>query len=732
VAEDFSQTFPLAVQELEWFFQSSKDILLVIDQKGLIQYVNSAWERVLGFSLGDIQGKHYQTLLHPADIESSKEIIEKDYSKEEYEPVENRYRCKDGSYRWLKWNSFRQAKDGFIYLMAYDINQEKLLRKQLIESYEYYRSFLQDTRDAVDVVDLEGRVLEVNRAFERIYGWSKAEVAGHPLSVIPDSHKKEFEQLKEKVLAGERVINFETIRRTKSGKHINVSLTVSPIYDRQGEISSISCTSRDITDLIESRRQLVDSKLELERATERLSDVLESMVDGFIIVGTDWKIIYINKEAKTLWNGQEKQLVGRSIWEVFPKTIIKQYEERFRYSLHTKTPVRFKVLNDLNGRYYEISTSPSSIGISVNIRDIHDQETYLAKLKKTEEHIRAITENINEVFCIIPKDQKTITYISPAYEKISGLPAKELYDNPKNYYESVYPEDQEKVRRYLQNFIEEPHELEYRIIHKERGIRWIRSRKTIVRNVQQNPEYYITVSEDITELKEKDMLIRKGDKLGVVGQLAAGIAHEIRNPLTAIKGFVQLWGQNTDGKYSEIILSELQRIESIMNEFLMLAKPHQEMSLEPRNLNGLLSEVIMLMNAEALLKNVEMVTDYTDDLHPVLCEVKQIKQVVVNLVKNAIEAMPNGGKLTVRTENLPNGFVSLQILDQGVGISKERIARLGEPFFSNKEKGTGLGLMVSFKIIENHKGTIEFKSEPDEGTTVEIRLPSYQNAGADS
>ncbi|MED0665771.1 ATP-binding protein [Bacillus badius] len=195
-------------------------------------------------------------------------------------------------------------------------------------------------------------------------------------------------------------------------------------------------------------------------------------------------------------------------------------------------------------------------------------------------------------------------------------------------------------------------------------------------------------------------------------------------PSVPLKGFTQLWGQETHHKYSQIILAELDRIESIMQEFLMLAKPNQEMFFVEKKMNDILRDTIAFMEPEAMLYGVELILELAEELPLARVEEKQIKQVMLNLIKNAIEAMPDGGQVTIRTKKAGDDSIGIEVVDNGVGISQERIPHLGEPFYSNKEKGTGLGLMVSFKIIEHHKGKIFFESEEGKGTKVEIRLPS--------
>jgi PAS domain S-box-containing protein len=229
---------------------------------------------------------------------------------------------------------------------------------------------------------------------------------------------------------------------------------------------------------------------------------------------------------------------------------------------------------------------------------------------------------------------------------------------------------------------------------------------------------------DITQLKKTEELLQKSEKLAVVGELAAGLAHEIRNPLTTLKGFTQLIeSQNGQANktYIDLMLSELERIEMITNEFMAVAKP-QVIKFQEHDLIALTKQVLSFSAAQALLKNVNIIEHFDDINATIICEGNQIKQVLINLIKNAIEAMPNGGKLKISVQQVEN-VLQIKIKDSGMGIPKEILPKLGEPFYTLKEKGTGLGLMVSFRIIESHKGTISFESVENEGTTVIITLP---------
>lgn len=235
----------------------------------------------------------------------------------------------------------------------------------------------------------------------------------------------------------------------------------------------------------------------------------------------------------------------------------------------------------------------------------------------------------------------------------------------------------------------------------------------------------LTIGKDITEKKEHtERLLLKSEKLALLGQMAAGIAHEIRNPLTSIKGFIQLFKSNQlEETYYNIVLSELDRINSIVGEFLVLAKPSASIFVE-KDIKELIKDVITLMSTQSIINNIQIFSEFDPDLPKICCEEAQLKQVFLNLFKNAIEAMPNGGKIELKVKLIEAGTISVQLIDQGIGISPERLPTLGEPFYTTKEKGTGLGLMTCYKIIESHKGGMTIQSEVNKGTTIQLTLPT--------
>lgn len=231
---------------------------------------------------------------------------------------------------------------------------------------------------------------------------------------------------------------------------------------------------------------------------------------------------------------------------------------------------------------------------------------------------------------------------------------------------------------------------------------------------------------DISERKKNEELLINAEKLSIAGQLAAGIAHEIRNPLTSLKGFMQLiaTGRVQNNRYYGIMNAELIRIETIISELLMLSKP-QAYEYAFIDIRQLLKETVAGLGMLAKQNNVRI--EYEQEKHPQSLWVQgvdtQLRQVLVNIVKNAIESMHSGGIVKIRLFLETDHMIGIHIQDEGIGIPQEQLAKIGQPFYTTKDKGTGLGLMVTYKIIENHDGHIEAESELGIGTTFSIRLP---------
>ncbi|WP_070120445.1 ATP-binding protein [Bacillus marinisedimentorum] len=270
-----------------------------------------------------------------------------------------------------------------------------------------------------------------------------------------------------------------------------------------------------------------------------------------------------------------------------------------------------------------------------------------------------------------------------------------------------------------------PYNIEYRVIRKDGAVRTVYERGEVTFDRAGQPEWMCGTMQDITDRKNTEVHLANSEKLSLLGQLAAGVAHEIRNPLTSLRGFIQLMQSGIDEKeiYYDIMLAELDRIEFIVKEFLSLAKP-QHSPYTKLDVTVLLDETVKLLESQANLKNIRISVSSDSSIPLIYGSDNQLKQVFINIIKNAMDATNHGGSISIRV-TVPEPYnVSIEIEDEGEGIPESQLKRIGEPFYTTKEKGTGLGIMVCRRIIEAHSGSIDFKSEAGRGTTVSIILQS--------
>jgi signal transduction histidine kinase len=245
----------------------------------------------------------------------------------------------------------------------------------------------------------------------------------------------------------------------------------------------------------------------------------------------------------------------------------------------------------------------------------------------------------------------------------------------------------------------------------------------------ENAIMYSDLMKQFQELKEtKDQLVQS-EKLAALGTMAAGIAHEIRNPLTSLQLFVQMMAERYDDrefreKFTQIVPPEIERLNRIVNDLVSFAKP-SKLIREPVQINDILDKTIRLSEISFRKFNVKVVKEFSE-VPMVTVDSQQMMQIFLNLIMNGSQAMPTGGTLTVRTYYLNdiNKKVCIDIKDTGVGISEENLKKLFAPFFTTKEGGTGLGLAITRRIVEEHKGEVKIKSKVGEGTTFTVELPA--------
>lgn len=351
------------------------------------------------------------------------------------------------------------------------------------------------------------------------------------------------------------------------------------------------------------------------------------------------------------------------------------------------------------------------------IQDISNRKLTEEKLREGEERYHRIVEESPDGVIIL-REERCLFINQTGVEMLRLKGKHDIVGRP--IYDFVHPDDH--------------HRLKQRDMHKDSigpiEERFIRmdgkvidvELKTIPTIYQDKPAIHV-IMRDISERKQTQDLIINSEKLTIAGQLAAGIAHEVRNPLTAIKGFFQMMEKDLKGNkmYFDVISSEINRIETILNELLVLARP-QQVKYERKNIEIIINHVITLLKTQSNLNSIELIKSIEPNLPLIQCNENQLKQVFINFLKNSIEAMEKGGRITIEIRKHHTDTIMIRIIDQGSGIPEHLLSKIGEPFFTTKEKGTGLGLMICKNIIEEHKGNLKIDSSSN-GTKVEILLP---------
>ncbi|SHS99330.1 histidine kinase with cyclic nucleotide-binding domain [Mycobacteroides abscessus subsp. abscessus] len=407
------------------------------------------------------------------------------------------------------------------------------------------------------------------------------------------------------------------------------------------------------------------------------------------------------------------------------------YEKDEKYhaiiqDLNRRGSVRDELLFQMyNGqmKYLEFSTKLYVVdGYHMTIfRNVTERYQMEKKLRESEQKFRKIFEGSLDGMLLWDENQRIID-VNPAGEKylkvskyeVVGKTMRDLLIN------CHFPDDE--LNEVMKNLMIEGHATGTITLTTRSG-KTLHYEYSTKQNVVSNLS--LTTFRDVTEKLEMEANLHKSDTLSVIGQLAAGVAHEIRNPMTALKGFIQLLEDSSEGKHSmyfDVISTELNRIDAIINEFLILAKP-QAIKFVEHSITQIMSETVNLLGAQAVLYNVQFLLHYDDDLPSLICEPNQLKKVFINMIKNGIEVMPSGGFITITMNQTTDNRIHISIKDEGYGIPEEKLKKLGQPFYTTKERGTGLGLMVSYRIIEEHEGTIKVESEVGKGTVFHVYLP---------
>ncbi|WP_409344688.1 PAS domain S-box protein [Paenibacillus sp. MBLB4367] len=613
---------------------------------------------------------------------------------------------------------------------AHLIDNEAPPSQKAPQQDQLYMSFFEHHPDAIFSYDLKGTLTDANPAAARMLGFEEEEeLRGANLHslIVPKNEDQRLRAFAH--AAGGMHYEYEAAFRHKQGHVLDVIVKSFPVIV-ENEVVGVFETARDIT----PSQQIFE---DLKSTKEQLEFYLRNTEDAITVVDSNLRVVKANKSFETIFGWTEKELLGKEL-PTIPDHLKQEIEDIQIKLLHSQNVIAYDTIRQRkDGSLIDISNFASPLFDSKGnpvayvliSKDITERKRMSEALMESEKRLRTLIDALPDIVVFkddqgrwIEANHTALVTFQLDNVDYQGKTDSELAECNGFYRETL-----------LQCMVSDLLAWETgSLIRGQENIPKLSGRDTVC-DIFKIPVYHtdgarkglVVIGRDITELKHTEALLRKSEKLAVVGQLAAGIAHEIRNPLTTLKGFLSLLESQLNAKsrnYLDIMRSEIEQMEWITNQFMTVAKP-QAVRFHRHDLRVLIGQVTTLLYPYATMHNVQITMETEADFPFVECDGNQLKQVFINILKNAIEAMPQGGQIEIKMKRIGPDTVSVRITDHGCGIPQDRILHLGEPFYSLKEKGTGLGLMVCYKIMKEHSGTVHIESEVARGTTVEIRLP---------
>ncbi|MBP2642588.1 MAG: sasA 14 [Firmicutes bacterium] len=339
-------------------------------------------------------------------------------------------------------------------------------------------------------------------------------------------------------------------------------------------------------------------------------------------------------------------------------------------------------------------------------------------LTNKELQYRILENSIDIIFYFQIMPETKMKYISPSILAITGYSSKEYGTDPELFYRIIHPDDQSSFDNYIS---QEPECRQspfiMRLLRNDNTPLWVEQKLLPVYNASGNLISLDSIIRDITIRKKLEHMSSMLDRMNLVGNMAATVAHEIRNPLTTVRGYLQILARKTeyerDKDKFKLVISEIDRANSIIGEYLSLSREKMT-RLKICSLNVIVESVFPLIQADAVSSKIFSYLSLSP-VPELLLDENEIRQLLLNLVRNGIEAMPNGGNLTIGTFT-DDSSVILSVSDQGMGIPPHVLDKIGTPFITTKNKGTGLGLPICYQIAHRHNATIKIDTS-NQGTT---------------
>jgi PAS domain S-box-containing protein len=632
-----------------------------------------------------------------------------------------------------------QKSKKYTLKMEQEIEERRRTERALAESEKKYRILVENSSDIVFTANPKGNFTYVNPVAERITGFPRSELIGkHYLSFVrPDFHE-EIDALYRKQFY-EKIPNiyFEFPIITRDGTTKWIGQNVQLIKDNE-KIMGFQSVARDITERKRAEEALRESE-------EKYRLVVENAREAILIV-QDGKIVFANQATSEIGVYSEGELTSVFVTEfIHPddRNMVVQQHTR-RLAGEEVSPYVCRVIRrDGTVRWVEITgvliswkERPATLNF---LTDVTDRKRAEDTLKESEMKYRSLAASIDSMY-LVDRDC-TYLFMNEGYRRRLGLPFKEIIG--RRYSDFYSEKDAQEFAKYVREVCEtgKPITREHR--SERNGRYFLRTfSPAIDRSAAEEISKVVIVSKDITELKRaerelqkaRDLLIQS-EKLSSIGRLSTGIAHEVLNPVNIISMELQLLltMENLPPEATEelaICKDQLNRIVTIAENLTQFARIPTKPMVKC-DINILIDRVLNIYSSQLKIKGVATVVQYQSDLPALFIDTEKMEQVILNLVTNAIDFMEGREKKALRIttgKGFPDtihDYLKITVADTGTGIREEDMPKIFDPFFTTKEpgKGTGLGLYISYGIIQDHGGRIRAENNESGGATFFIELP---------
>ena len=614
-----------------------------------------------------------------------------------------------------------------------DITVRKRLEQELAEREALLRAIIETEPECVKVLALDGTVRTMNAAgLAMIEAASNAEVVGKDIChLVAVESRAVFRDLVRKAGEGEAGrLEFQIVGLLGTPRWLDTH--VVPLRAADGRITAVLGVTRDVTEWKKAEQLLRQSE-------ERYRRLLAVLPDAILVI-RDNRILFANEQGLRLFGATSGEaLLGKWVYDVIHPDYHEPVAERIQHLLGggTVPEVEERIIR-LDGAIVDVAVRSAQFrdqegtGILIVLRDMTMRNVGEQRLRESQERLQSLLGAMEDVVWSSTLDLSAIHYVSPSVAQIYGRPAEEFVARPSLWLEVVHADDRmlaDQAVRDLQTTGEL--DVEYRIVRGDGDVRWVHDRGRIINDEAGHPARIDGITSDITERKRLEAQLRRTERVAELGTVASGMAHEIGTPMNVILGRAEYLMERTKEesvkKGLQTIISQVERITRVMNQLLAFARrrPVEHRALDLRQT---IEDNLEIFQERLSHSNISVETSFAESCPLVHADADQMSQVLINLVMNAIHAMPEGGTLRATLAPMPDrGMVTLTIADTGHGMPQEVIAKIFDPFFTTKEfgKGTGLGLTVVRGIIEEHGGTIQVSSEPGVGTIFSIGLPIH-------